>query len=186
MHTERDRGQLSCCVSFRQAPQSGARVQAPAAKRSQARFLFILFLAFFSLLLSACPLYNPAAFIKDQSASGAQTQTSPSGQGQAAPADIASTATQATLQWDPPAVDASQVVSYTISYRVHGTTTWTTLASVPASAQPQYTVLRSTLGSGSFDFAVMSVDGAGATSPLHTSLDATADPTTGWYLTWGP
>jgi hypothetical protein len=134
--------------------------------------LIPLVLVLFSLLLSACPLYNPAAFV--QSPNTRRT----------VPDDIASTATQATLQWDPPASGASQVVNYTLSYRVHGTSAWNTLATVPASATPSYTVLRSTTGAGSFDFAVAAVSSTGAVSPLETSLDPTADPTTGWYLTW--
>jgi Fibronectin type III domain len=178
MYTVREDGaQAPCGATFRRARQSGAQGPAPAVQNRRARFSFILLLAFFSLLLSACPLYNPAAFIKGQPA--------PGGQPQAGADDISSTATQATLQWDPPATGGSQVVSYTISYRIHGTTTWTTLATIPATSQPEYTVLRSTLGSGSFDFAVVAVNGTGAISPLHTSLDATADPTSGWYLTWG-
>ena len=133
----------------------------------------ILPLLLFSLLLSACPLYNPAAFNQH-----------PNNQQQSGPDDIASTATQVTLEWDPPASGASQVVSYTLSYRAHGTSVWTSLATVAASAQPSYALLRSTTGAGSFDFAVAAVDSTGASSSLHTSLDPTADPTTGWYLTW--
>ena len=145
----------------------------PGSHKRYSRLWYpLLSLAFFVLLLSACPLYNPAAFVEH-----------PNGQ-QTGPDDITSTATQVTLQWDPPASGASQVVSYTVSYRVHGTTTWNTLGSVPASTQASYTVLRSTTGSGSFDFAVACINSVGASSPLHTSLDPTADPTSGWYLTW--
>ncbi len=134
-----------------------------------------LLLAVFALSLSACPLYNPAAFIQHQTTNGQQSTGAD---------DILSTATQATLQWNPPASGASQVASYVISFRTHGTSTWNSLATVPASTQPSYVVLRTAIGSGSFDFAVAAVSSTGATSPLHTSLDATADPTTGWYLSW--
>jgi len=134
-----------------------------------------LSLAVFVLSLSACPLYNPAAFIQHQTANSQQTTGAD---------DILSTATQATLQWNPPASGASQIASYAISYRTHGTSAWSSLGTVPASAQPSYVVLRSAIGSGSFDFAVAAVSSTGATSPLHTSLDPTADPTTGWYLSW--
>ena len=134
----------------------------------------LLFVAFFSLFVSGCPLYNPAAFVK--------TPNSQSG-----PDDIALAATQTTLAWDPPASGASQVATYTVSYRIHGTSTWTTLASVPASTTPSYTVPRSSLQPStttSFDFEVVAVSTTGVTSPPHTSLDPTADPTSGWYLTW--
>ena len=140
----------------------GSRVRAGLVSK-------LLPLAFFSLLVSACPLYNPAAFVQPRNA----------------PKDILSEATQITLAWDPPASGASQVVSYTVSYRIHGTSTWNTLATVPANAQPTYTVLRSVVGTGSFDFAVAALYSDGVNSPLHTSLDPTADPTSGWYLSWG-
>lgn len=123
-------------------------------------------LAVFTLFVSACPLYNPAAFIQHN----------------AVPDDILSAATQITLKWDPP---PSPVVSYTLSYRLHGTTTWIPLATIPSSPQPTYTVLHSVVGNGTFDFAVSATDSNGVTSPLHTSLDPTADPNSGWYLSWG-
>lgn len=122
-----------------------------------------------TLLVSACPLYNPAAFV--------QQRTTPN--------DVLSTATQVTVGWDPPSSGALDVVSYVVSYRIHGTTTWNKLATVSASSQPSYVVQRSVIGSGSFDFAVAAVYSNGNASPLHTSLDPTADPTTGWYLSWG-
>ena len=134
-----------------------------------------LSLVVFVLSLSACPLYNPAAFIQHQTANSQQTS---------GVANILSTATQVTLQWNPPATGVSQIASYAIIYRTHGTSAWNSLATVAASAQPSYVVLRSAIGSGSFDFAVAAVSSTGATSPLATSLDPSADPTTGWYLSW--
>ena len=149
---------------------------APARNiRGPVRFRHFLLLTLFSLLLSACPLYNPAAFIQH-----------PASPDNTSPDNISSAATQAILQWDPVSSGATQVVSYVVSYRVHGGSVWNTLATIPASSQPSYTVLHATLGAGSFDFAVAAVDSTGAVSPLHTSLDTTADPTSGWYLTWGP
>jgi hypothetical protein len=153
------------------------RRRIPGHIRSLLSIAILLLLPFFFL---ACPLYNPAAFVQNP-AQGSGNQNPVSGGGQ--PNDVQLTASQATLAWDPPASGPS-VVSYTISYRLHGTSTWTTLATIPASSQPSYTVLRSAIGPGSFDFAVASVDSTGVSSPLHTSLDSTADPSTGWYLTW--
>lgn len=171
MHIEWEaRKQAQSGANLWKAPRPANRFRTLRAHKDRARLYLLLLLTVFSLLLFGCPLYNPAAFIQHQTA----------------PDDISSIATQATLQWDPPASGASQVVSYTVSYRIHGTSTWNTLATVPASPQPEYMVLRAALGSGSFDFAVAAVDSTGALSPLHTSLDPTADPTTGWYLTWGP
>ena len=91
--------------------------------RAYSRLFFpFLLLAIFALLISACPLYNPAAFIQHQTSSSQQA---------AGADDILSTATQVTLQWDPPASGTSQVASYAISYRTHGTSAWSPLATVP-------------------------------------------------------
>ena len=117
----------------------------------------------------SCALYNPASFVKNKSD----------------PKAIPVTAPQVTLQWDPPA--GSTPASYIVSFRIHGTTSWTTLATIPAATQPSYVVPYSAVGAGSFDFGVVAVSSSGSDSPEHTSLDATADPTPGWYLNWwGP
>lgn len=176
MFSEReDRERTQSGLYVRRVPRSGNRFCAP---KDRARLSYLLLsLTFFSLLVSDCPLSNPAASIEHQITSAGQKETGLK--------NVLSTAAQVTLQWDPPASGASQVASYTISYRIHGTTTWTTLATVPASTQPAYTVLHSAVGNGSFDFAVASIYSTGASSPLETSLDPTADPSSGWYLTWG-
>lgn len=119
------------------------------------------------LLVSACPLYNPASFVQPPDAKS-----------------ILTTAKKVTLVWDPPASGASTVVNYVVSYRAHNTSAWTVLGKVPATAQPSFVVSYSAIGGGSFDFAVAAVTSTGATSPVHTSLDATAVPSSGWYLTW--
>jgi hypothetical protein len=121
-----------------------------------------------SLLLFGCPLYDPSAFVAPQSA----------------PKDLLSSASQIILAWDPPA--SGTVANYIVSYRTHGTAAWTSLATVPATPQPTYTILRSAIGTGIFDFAVSAEDSSGDISILHTSLDQTADPNSGWYLSWGP
>ena len=146
------------------------RYRLPGAQADRVfSFGLLLLITFFSPLLSGCPFYTPAASIQPQIAL----------------ANIGTTAAQLTLLWDPPASGASQVASYAVGYRIHGTSTWNTLATIPASPQPSYTVLHSAVGNGSFDFAVSAKDTAGVTSPLHTSLDPTADPSSGWFLTWG-
>jgi hypothetical protein len=157
---------IASAVFHERAPRRQAGTAAARAARGH-RFYIVILLAFLTLLVSACPLYNPAAFLQHQ------------------PDEIASIATQLTLAWNPPSSGSAQVVSYTIEYRAHGTSAWHTLVSIPATSQPSYTVQHSAVGNGSFDFAVSSVDSTGATSPLHTSLDASADPSSGWYVTWG-
>jgi hypothetical protein len=182
-----DREQAWCGAFICNDERSGVGSRAPRVHQRRAHFTFLLLilLPLFLLSLFGCPLYNPAAFIdQHQTTPGGQQQTTTGGQQQAGPNDILSTASQVTLLWNQPASGGSQVVNYTVSYRVHGTSTWTLLATVPASSQPSFTVLRSVVGSGDFDFAVAAVDSGGTSSPMHTSLDPTADPTTGWFLSW--
>jgi hypothetical protein len=95
---------------------------------------------------------------------------------------IASSAEQIVLQWDAPA-DAT-IARYDVFFRVHGAADWTFLGQAPTAAQPEYTVLHSILGNGNFDFAVASVNAENQSSVFHTSLDATAQPSTGWYIAW--
>jgi hypothetical protein len=93
-----------------------------------------------------------------------------------------------TLVWDPPLSDIpnrpTEVTSYQIYYREHGTGDWHFLAEIPASPHPGYAVKHSQLGDGLFDFAVRSVVQDGRASALHTSLDNNADPISGWYVLW--
>jgi hypothetical protein len=93
-----------------------------------------------------------------------------------------------TLAWDRPRSDIpnrpTEVTNYQIYFREHGTPYWSLLAEIPASAHPEYTVEHERLGNGVFDFAVRSIAKDGRVSTLHTSLDSTADPITGWYVMW--
>jgi len=91
------------------------------------------------------------------------------------------TSNELVLQWDasPDTVD-----HYTVYSRVHGSTGWAALADVSAEPQPECTIGHSAMGNGDFDFAVVAVDSAGQRSTHHSSLDATAEPHTGWYVAW--
>ena len=93
-----------------------------------------------------------------------------------------------TLAWDPPLSGIpnrqSEVVNYQIYYREHGTDYWRFLAEIPATPHPEYTVEHRQLGNGLFDFAVSAVTKSGQASPLHSSLDSSADPISGWYVLW--
>jgi hypothetical protein len=92
-----------------------------------------------------------------------------------------SVAQTVTLAWDPPAGDVS---SYKVFCREHGASTWSLLAEIPAQTDPAITLHQADFGNGSFDFGVEALADTGAESPMHTSLDATAQPASGWYLTW--
>ncbi len=91
------------------------------------------------------------------------------------------TAEQLTLIWDAP---LGAVDHYTVYYRVHGSSDWITLADVSAAPQPEYTAVHSVVGDGEFDFAVVSVDASAHRSAYHSSLDVTAQPKSGWYVSW--
>jgi hypothetical protein len=86
-----------------------------------------------------------------------------------------------TVAWDAP---ASEVASYKLFYRQHETGTWTLVTEIPAQSDPSVTLNHADFGNGSYDFGVEAVAEGGAESPMHTSLDNTAQPTSGWYLIW--
>jgi hypothetical protein len=96
--------------------------------------------------------------------------------------------TKLTLAWDPPMTDIpnrpTEVATYQIYGREHGTSYWRLLGEVPASRHPEFTVDHERIGNGLFDFAVRAISVEGKVSPLHTSLDSNADPVSGWYVLW--
>ena len=96
-----------------------------------------------------------------------------------APQAITVTGDHFTLYWDSPAVAAD---AYRIYQRPHGSTGWSLL--FDGLPSPQATVTTAELPYGAYEFAVSSVNEYGAESELHTCLDSTADPGTGWYLCW--
>ena len=92
-----------------------------------------------------------------------------------------------TLTWDPPltgAIGALAPAAYRVYYRLHGVGSWSFLAEVPAGESPSCMVYHKDIGNGSWDFAVRAVTAAGSASLMHTSLDSTADPLSGWYVVW--
>ena len=95
---------------------------------------------------------------------------------------------QLTLAWDPPLTDITgrptEVESYRIYYREYGTFYWRVLDEAPANENPQYTVEHEQLEDRLYDFAVRAVTVSGQESPLHSSLDNSADPMSGWYVFW--
>ena len=101
---------------------------------------------------------------------------------------IVHTSAQLTLAWDPPVTDIprspSEVGSYRIYCRDRGTLYWRYLGEVEADLHPQHTISHDTLGDGLYEFAVQAVTIEGRVSPLHTSLDSSADPISGWYAFW--
>jgi hypothetical protein len=72
---------------------------------------------------------------------------------------------------------------YRVYQRERGSGEWSLLESVVGV--PELTVNDSMLSYGEYEFAVTTVQD-GVESGFHTSLDKTADPATGWYLSWEP
>ena len=95
---------------------------------------------------------------------------------------ITSSAEEIVLEWDAPS--QTTVALYDIYVRDHGTSNWETLGSIDAIPQPEYAVAYSTLGNGTYDFAIVALSIDSIRSNYHSSLDPTAQPDTGWYLAW--
>lgn len=88
--------------------------------------------------------------------------------------------TEFTIGWD---CDDTTVDEYRIYYREHGTWSWILLGSTGSGEILDFTVDTGILDYGVYDFAVSSVAGS-EESELHTSMDDTALPATGWYVSW--
>jgi hypothetical protein len=86
-----------------------------------------------------------------------------------------------TLAWDPP---PGEVAGYRVYYRVHEVGDWTLIGEVPVNDNPELELLHADFGNGDFDFGVVAIDAENQESAMHTSLDDTALPATGWYLSW--
>lgn len=97
-----------------------------------------------------------------------------------------------TLRWDPPigttASSRYRVTGYELYYRPHsgnpGQLQWQALAEIAGPAPLTHRITREMLGPGKYDFAVRSVYDGGAVSDYHASTDYSADPPSGWYVTW--
>lgn len=87
-----------------------------------------------------------------------------------------------TLAWD---ASVDPVSSYTVHYRLHGASDWQLLGETASGDVLEYTIDNSQLPYGEYDFAVQAVYSDGVESTYHSSLDADAQPSSGWYLDWG-
>ena len=98
------------------------------------------------------------------------------------PEELFSVDDRITLAWDAP---PSAVDTYKVLLRVHDTQDWLLLQdNISAAAPLEYTVLHEPALNGLWDFGVVAVDDMGEESVVHTSMDVTADPSSGWYLIW--
>ena len=138
---------------------------------------------FLLLPLIGCPMYTAVGFKYAESSEGGG-DSQPLGDD---PEGVELTEDTVVLAWDSPSPDVDY---YRLSFRIHGanppdSVPWYVIEdNIPADPSPEYLVDR--VGSGPFDFGVVAKDLEADTeeSALHSSLDITAQPTTGWYLIW--
>ena len=104
--------------------------------------------------------------------------------------EINSKAEQIELSWDAPTENVLggliELKSFKIYYRNHIDTEWILLEEISAEDGdlPNFIINHSDLGNGTYDFAVNAIDLNDLESQIHSSLDPTAEPATGWYLVW--
>ena len=142
---------------------------------------FCLLLVGFLLLLPliGCPMYTAVGFKYAEASEEGSGQTEGSD-----PQGIEVSGPTATIAWDEP---SGEIDSYRVIFRIHGgEDSWFLL-------QDDYPLTEYTLDStkddhGIYDIGVVAKDYESETeeSALHTSLDITAQPDTGWYLIWMP
>ena len=88
---------------------------------------------------------------------------------------------EVTLAWDAP---PSEIATYKIFYKSHESGGWILFDEIPADDDPEYTLFHGDFGDGDYDFGVVAVDAETEESAMHTCLDDTAQPESGWYLSW--
>jgi len=138
-------------------------------------FVFVLVL----LPFIGCPMYTAVGFKYAESSEGGSGQT----QG-ADPQGIEISGPTATVAWDEPSDD---IDAYRVIIRVHGVEdSWFLLQDDHPFTE--YTLDSTKDDHGIYDIGVVAKDYDSETeeSALHTSLDTTAQPDTGWYLIWLP
>ncbi len=93
-----------------------------------------------------------------------------------------------TISWDYGSLNTSNYVNkaakYKIYYRIHGNNSWTFLDEIISENNLEYTITDKALDYGIYDLGVSSVNIKDAESEIHSSLDLTADPFSGWYINW--
>lgn len=152
------------------------RVQEKKCRLPLLAFLILLLI----LPVTGCPMYTAVGFKYAESSEGED-------EGQILgddPDGIEIKATTVTLAWDAP---SPEIDYYRVLFRIHDASPpapWLILEEdLNAAESPEYTLVENY---GIFDFGVVAKDLDSETeeSALHSSLDITAQPDTGWYLIW--
>lgn len=102
------------------------------------------------------------------------------------PREIMVNGNSVTIEWDNPEHLAGdeRIESQRIYIRSHGSFNWRLLDEINYSETPSYTVRRGSLEPGKYDFGVSIVTSNGIESSIHSSLDSSASPPSGWYIYW--
>jgi len=132
------------------------------------KFLYIFLISFFFIpLLYSCAMPTISRFSADEQSREVE--------------ELFRTTTSISLAWnyDTP----SEVDYFKMYYKPHGSNDWAYLDSTN-TATPVFEISHDSVGDGSWDFGVTSINLSGTESDIHSSLDTTAEPDTGWYLLW--
>ena len=87
-----------------------------------------------------------------------------------------------TIAWDYDPMSGIPDL-YRMYYRNRGDELWNLLSEVNPDIEPTFIITQDNLSFGIYEFAVSAVSG-GVESDLHTSMDDTASPGTGWFVDW--
>ncbi len=147
------------------------------------KYLGILVFVLLILFLFGCPMYTAVGFKYAEASEGTED-----GQIEGTdPEDVEITEETVALAWDVP---SPEIDFYRVLFRIHGANppeSWLVLEeNLTADPSPEYMVNNADIGNGIFDFGVVAkdLDADNEESTLHSSLDITAQPDTGWYLIW--
>ena len=92
------------------------------------------------------------------------------------------TAQTLTLAWDPPEAWGAMVRKYSLYFRQMNGSTWSKLGTSTSTA---FEVSQKSVGgNGTYVFGVSAILPDGSESPMHSSLDFSANPAGGWYVFW--
>lgn len=102
------------------------------------------------------------------------------------PHEIIVTSNYITIEWDNPVFfsKTNTIESYNIYFRKHGYYQWLFYSEVDYKRIPSFTFDSGDFTPGKYDFGVSAVTTDGRESKIHSSLDSSASPSTGWYIFW--
>lgn len=90
------------------------------------------------------------------------------------------------IEWNNPVALSKKnlIKSNRIYIRKHGQIIWQFVEEIKMSENPSITVHGNSFSPGKYDIGVSTVTKDDEESRIHSSLDKTAYPPTGWYIFW--